>query len=115
VLGRIDDAISTGGLTVMPSVVESVLVRHPGVAECAVFGVPDDLLGQRVVAAVVPATPSSAPALEELRDFVADSLDRTAAPREVVVVTELPRLGIGKVDRRALRAGAAVLGAVTKT
>jgi O-succinylbenzoic acid--CoA ligase len=103
VLGRADDAISTGGLTVMPSVVESVLVRHPGVAECAVFGVPDDLLGQRVVAAVVPATPSSAPALEELRDFVADLLDRTAAPREVVVVTELPRLGIGKVDRRALR------------
>ena len=115
VLGRADDAISTGGLTVMPSVVESVLVRHPGVAECAVFGVPDDRLGQRVVAAVVPATPSSAPALEELRDFVADSLDRTAAPREIVVVTQLPRLGIGKVDRRALRAGAAVLGAVTKT
>ena len=53
VLGRADDAISSGGLTVMPSIVEAVLARHPGVAECAVFGVPDDRLGERVVDAVV--------------------------------------------------------------
>ena len=102
VLGRTDEAISTGGLTVMPGPVEAVLIRHPAVAECAVFGVPDDRLGQRVVAAVV-AAPSAQPAAEELREFVAASLDRTAAPREVHVVAELPRRGIGKVDRQALR------------
>ena len=50
---------------------------------------------------MVPA--GAAPTLEELRDFVALSLDRTAAPREVHIVTELPRRGIGKLDRRALR------------
>jgi O-succinylbenzoic acid--CoA ligase len=72
------------------------------VAECAVFGVPDDRLGQRVVAAVV-AAPSGAPSATELREFVALSLDRTAAPREVHFVAELPRHGIGKLDRRALR------------
>ena len=102
VLGRADDAISTGGLTVMPGPVEAVLAQHAGVAECAVFGVADDRLGQRVVAAVVPKS-SAEPSAAELREFVAGILDRTAAPREVHVVTELPRLGIGKVDRRALR------------
>lgn len=102
VLGRSDDAISTGGLTVLPGPVEAVLARHASVAECAVFGVADDRLGQRVVAAVV-AAPWAAPTALELREFVALSLDRTAAPREVHFVEELPRRGIGKVDRRALR------------
>ena len=102
VLGRIDDAISTGGLTVLPAVVEAALCRHPGVSECAVFGVADDRLGQRVVAAIVPAA-GPAPSLQDLQDFVAGSLDRTAAPREVHIVDELPRRGIGKLDRRALR------------
>lgn len=101
VLGRVDDAISTGGLTVLPSEVEAALSRHPSVVECAVFGVADDRLGQRVVAAVVPA--GRPPDLVELRDFVAESLDRTAAPREMHIVDELPRRGIGKIDRRALR------------
>lgn len=101
VLGRADDAISTGGLTVLPTVVEAALSQHPGVVDCAVFGVDDERLGQRVVAAVVPA--GAAPSLEELRDFLADRLDRTAAPRELHVIAELPRRGIGKLDRRALR------------
>lgn len=101
VLGRADDAISTGGLTVLPGPVEAVLSTHPAVADCAVFGIADDRLGQRVVAAVVVAgvTP---PTLEELRAHVAASLDATAAPRELHVVAELPRLGIGKLDRKAL-------------
>jgi o-succinylbenzoate---CoA ligase len=102
ILGRVDDAISTGGLTVMPALVEAVLAAHPAVAECAVFGVPDERLGQRVVAAVVVAPGSHAPSLADLRDHVAASLDPTAAPREVHVVDELPRRGIGKVDRGAL-------------
>lgn len=101
VRGRTDDAISTGGLTVLPSEVEAALSRHPAVAECAVFGVADDRLGQRVVAAVVPS--GCPPDLAELRDFVSESLDRTAAPREMHIVDELPRRGIGKIDRRALR------------
>lgn len=104
VLGRSDDAISTGGLTVLPGPVEAALSRHPAVAECAVVGVDDDLLGQRVVAAVVLADGAAVPTLEEVRDVVGQMLDRTAAPRDVVVVDELPRRGIGKIDRAALRA-----------
>jgi o-succinylbenzoate---CoA ligase len=104
VYGRLDEAISTGGLTVLPQLVEAALARHPAVARCAVFGLPDDKLGQRVAAAVVLRADASAPTLSELRAHVAASLDRTAAPREVHVVDELPMRGIGKVDRRALEA-----------
>jgi O-succinylbenzoic acid--CoA ligase len=104
VLGRVDDAISSGGLTVMPQIVETALATHDAVAECAVFGVPDERLGQRVVAAVVVAAGHDAPTPAELREHVAASLDATAAPREVHIVDELPRRGIGKIDRRTLAA-----------
>ncbi|WP_207360258.1 o-succinylbenzoate--CoA ligase [Mycolicibacterium sp. S2-37] len=104
VLGRADDAISTGGLTVLPQLVEAVLGRHHAIAECAVFGVADERLGQRVVAAVVVRPGAAAPTVAELRSHVAADLEATAAPREVHIVDTLPRRGIGKLDRRALAA-----------
>jgi len=103
VLGRIDDAVSTGGLTVMPAAVEVVLSRHPAVADCAVFGIADDRLGERVVAAIVLAPGAAQPSLADVRAYLGRSLDSTAAPRELHIVDELPRRGIGKLDRRALR------------
>ena len=102
VLGRADDAISTGGLTVLPQPVEAALCTHPAVSDCAVFGLDDDRLGQRVVAAVVLADGSTPPTLDTLRAVVVQTLDATAAPRELHVVDALPRRGIGKVDRAAL-------------
>ena len=101
VLGRADDAISTGGLTVLPGLVEAALATHPAVAECAVFGVADERLGQRVAAAVV-VEPGTTITLSQLRSHVSGSLPPTAAPRQVHVVDTLPRRGIGKVDRREL-------------
>ena len=102
VLGRADDAISTGGLTVLPQPVEAALGTHPAVRDCAVFGVADDRLGQRVVAAIVLRDGWPAPTLEALRTHVGDTLDATAAPRELQIIDALPRRGIGKVDRAAL-------------
>jgi O-succinylbenzoic acid--CoA ligase len=102
VLGRVDDAVSSGGLTVQPQLVEAALSTHPAVSDCAVFGVADGRLGQRVVAAVVVADGCTAPTLAALRCHVAQTLDATAAPRELHVVEALPTLGIGKVDRREL-------------
>ncbi|MDV3136062.1 o-succinylbenzoate--CoA ligase [Mycobacterium sp. 29Ha] len=104
VLGRVDDAISTGGLTVLPQVVEAAVASHDAVAECVVFGVDDERLGQRVAAAVVVAPGCTAPTLADIRAHVAATLDVTAAPREIHVIDEIPRRGIGKVDRRALAA-----------
>jgi o-succinylbenzoate---CoA ligase len=102
VLGRVDDAISTGGLTVMPQPVEAALRTHPAVADCAVFGLADERLGQRVVAAVVVADGCAAPTLDALRAHVTRTLDHTAAPRELHIIDALPMRGIGKVDRSAL-------------
>ena len=103
-MGRVDDAVSTGGLTVFPALVEAALLSHPAVADAAVFGVPDDRLGQRVVAAIVVAPGQQPPTVEELKTHVGTTLDATAAPREVHVLTALPRRGIGKLDRRELTA-----------
>jgi O-succinylbenzoic acid--CoA ligase len=102
VLGRADEAISTGGLTVLPQPVEAALRTHPAVSDCAVFGLADERLGQRVVAAIVLADGHIPPSLEELRAHVMHTLDRTAAPRELHIVDALPMRGIGKVDRQAL-------------
>ena len=102
VLGRVDDAISTGGLTVMPQPVEAALRTHPAVADCAVFGLADERLGQRVAAAIVLADGCAAPSLDALRAHVMRTLDHTAAPREMHIVDALPMRGIGKVDRSAL-------------
>ena len=102
VLGRIDDAIATGGLKVLPALVETALAGHPAIVECAVFGLPDERLGQRVAVAVVLHPGATAPTTADLQEQVSATLAATAAPREVHVVDELPRHGIGKLDRRAL-------------
>jgi o-succinylbenzoate---CoA ligase len=102
VLGRADEAISTGGLTVLPQPVEVALRTHSAVADCAVFGLADERLGERVVAAVVVADGCAPPSLDTLRAHVARTLDGSAAPRELHIVEALPMRGIGKVDRKAL-------------
>lgn len=102
VLGRVDDAIATGGLKILPTIVEAALAGHEAIAECVVFGLPDEKLGQRVAAAVVLQPNACAPTVAELRAHVEKTLTATAAPREIHVLTELPRRGIGKVDRKAL-------------
>ena len=98
--GRLDEAISTGGLIVVPQVVEAALADHPAVRECAVIGIKDPRLGQRVVAVVVPE--GEAPTLDELRAHAQRTLDVTAAPRELFVLDALPLRGPGKLDRAAL-------------
>ena len=80
-----------------------MLLSDPAISECAVLGLPDDRLGEKVVAAVVPARGAQVSA-ESVKAIAAQQLDRTAVPREVYIVDELPRRGPGKVDRAALRA-----------
>jgi O-succinylbenzoic acid--CoA ligase len=98
VLGRADDMIVTGGEKVAPLAVEAALAAHPGVREVAVVGIADPEWGQRVVAVVVgDAT------LESVREHVASTLGRRSAPSRLVVVDDLPRLALGKIDRAAVR------------
>jgi len=102
VSGRIDDVITTGAEKVWPDAVERILAEHPGVAEVAVWKRADPEWGERVVAWVVPTDDSLS--LHELRELVADGIAPWAAPKELVLVDDLPRTAAGKVRRRALDA-----------
>ncbi len=81
--------------------VEAALLEHPAVREAAVVGVPDDDLGERIVAFVV-ASAGAAPRAEELSDHVARLLAPHKRPREVRLVEALPRNAMGKVLKKEL-------------
>jgi 2-furoate---CoA ligase len=100
VVGRVDDMILSGGENIHPLEVEDVLARHPGVAEVAVVGAPDDRLGHRVVAVVVGT------ATEQELDahcLATETLARFKRPREYRFVDALPKSPSGKILRRVLR------------
>ena len=104
---RKKDVIVTGGLNVASLEVENVLHEHPAVVDAAVFGVPHEVLGQDVAAAVV-LQDDVAP--RELSGFVRERLGEYKTPHHVFVVDDLPRTVTGKVLKRDLRdrfAGAA--------
>jgi len=103
--GRQTDLIITGGENVWPSVVENSLASHPMVNQVVVRGAPDTTWGQRVVAYVVlndSAQTSEAKLLSDFRDHVKQSLPAFYAPQQVVVLAEIPRTSLGKVDVQAL-------------
>jgi o-succinylbenzoate---CoA ligase len=102
VFGRADDVIVTGGENVWPVAVERALATHARVREVAVVGRPDPDWGQRVTALVVPTDPADPPTLDELREAAKRDLPAYTAPRELILVTELPRTGSGKLVRRGL-------------
>jgi o-succinylbenzoate---CoA ligase len=100
VSGRIADVITTGAEKVWPDLVERVLIAHPAVAEVAIWKRPDAEWGERVVAWVVPI--DDGPSLDELRQMVTEDIAPWAAPKELILVDDLPRTAGGKVRRRAL-------------
>ena len=93
------DIIKTGGFKVGAGEVESVLLAHPSVVECAVVGIADADLGERIVAYVVGDEVQS----QVLIDHVAAVLSAHKRPREVRVVDSLPRNAMGKVQKTQLK------------
>jgi len=103
--GRQTDLIITGGENVWPSVVENSLASHPIVNQVVVRGTPDTTWGQRVVAYVVlndSAQTSEEKLLSDLREHVKHTLPAFCAPQQIIVVAEILRTSLGKVDVRAL-------------
>ena len=98
---RKKDVILRGGYTVYPREIEDVLYAHPDVHEAVVLGVPDERLGEEVVALVVPRA-GRAGDPEELREFARDRVAAYKYPRLVVLVEGLPHGGSGKVLRREI-------------
>ncbi|WP_409466873.1 acyl-CoA synthetase [Amycolatopsis sp. GA6-003] len=94
------DLIKSGGYKIGAGEIENALLEHPNVAEAAVTGEPDDDLGERIVAWVVPD--GARPTVEELADHVAKLLAPHKRPRVVRYLDALPRNDMGKVMKRAL-------------
>jgi fatty-acyl-CoA synthase len=102
IVDREKDLIKSGGEWISTVELEGLLLAHPQVADAAVVAARSRKWDERPVAVVVPAGPE-APTLESVRQFLQSKVAKWWLPDEVVVVAELPRTSVGKVDKRALR------------
>jgi acyl-CoA synthetase (AMP-forming)/AMP-acid ligase II len=107
--GRKGDMIIRGGENVYPDEVEGRLAIHPAVKEAAVVGVAHEVMGEEVVAFVVPSDTSAPPSTDDLRRFVRQELAGFKVPTRWHFIDDLPRGALGKVLRRSLRADASRL------
>jgi long-chain acyl-CoA synthetase len=101
IVDRMKDMILVSGFNVYPNEVEEVLVKHPGVMEAAVIGLPDESSGEAVVAYVVRKDPALTP--DDLRLFCRENLTAYKVPRRVEFRESLPKSNVGKVLRRLLK------------
>jgi acyl-CoA synthetase (AMP-forming)/AMP-acid ligase II len=99
VVGRKDDVIITGGENVHATAVTSALMGLPGIRQCEVFGLPDDEWGEIVVAAVEVDDPTRT----DLATKAKERLEPHQVPKRWLLLTDLPLLDNGKVDRATLR------------
>ncbi|OQB27767.1 MAG: Long-chain-fatty-acid--CoA ligase [Chloroflexi bacterium ADurb.Bin180] len=102
IVGRKKDLIKRGGLNIYPREVEDVLQGHPAVAQAAVVGIPDDVMGEEIKAFVVLQQDESIEA-EELIEYARSKVAAYKYPRYIEFRTELPKDAAGKVIKRQLR------------
>ncbi|NRB05869.1 MAG: AMP-binding protein, partial [Rhodobacteraceae bacterium] len=102
IVGRDKDLIISGGYNIYPKEIELVLDAQPGVLESAVIGVPHADFGETVLGLIV-AEKGEAPDLSQIMDAASASLARFKHPRDLLIVDELPRNTMGKVQKNLLR------------
>lgn len=101
-LGRKDDMIKTRGERVSPKEIENLLCQMPGIAEAAVIGLPDPILGQ-VPAAFVVLQPNVSILPPQILQFASQSMEHFMVPKQVTILDSLPKTPNGKVDKKQLR------------
>lgn len=102
VVDRMADMVIAGGVNIYPAEIEAVLVGMPGVADCAVFGIPDDDMGESLLAVVQP-TGTQAPTEDQVKAWLRERVANYKVPRQVLFQAELPREDTGKIFKRRLR------------
>jgi long-chain acyl-CoA synthetase len=102
IVDRKNDMIISGGFNIYPREVEEALMTHPGVANAAAIGVPDDVWGEAVKAFVVPK-PGFKVNEQELIDHCKSRISSYKKPKSIELVTELPMNAYGKIMRRQLK------------
>lgn len=103
---RFSDMVVSGGVNIYPAEAEQVLVDHPGVADTACIGVPDEEMGEQLKALVVPADSRHPPAEAEIIAYCRGRIAHYKCPRTVEFISEaeLGRTAMGKLNKQALRA-----------
>ena len=113
IVDRTKDMIVTGGFNVYPREVEDVIAEHPAVAQVGVIGVPDEKWGEAVTAVVVLRDAGAGQGADEeaiatltaqLQQAVRERKGSVQAPKQVIVTDALPLTGLGKLDKKAMRA-----------
>ena len=99
---RASDMIISGGVNIYPAEIEAALITHEGVLDCAVFGIPDAEMGERV-AAIVESRPGVALDAEAIAAFLRDRVAGYKVPRHIEFRNDLPREDSGKLFKRRLR------------
>lgn len=99
---RASDMVISGGVNIYPAEIEHELVHYPGVADCVVFGVPDDEYGERLHAVVQPVAGAGVEP-EAVIDWLRGRLSGFKVPRTIEIVAQLPRDETGKLAKRRLR------------
>ena len=99
---RANDMVISGGVNIYPAEVEAQLQSMPGVADCAVFGIPDDEFGESVCAVIQPQEGETLTA-QEVRGFLRGKIAAYKIPRRIDFSSELPREDSGKIFKRRLR------------
>jgi len=99
---RAKDVIKSGGEWISSMELENLLMAHPGVAEAAVIGVPDEKWGERPLAAVVPVAQATVTP-EELRSFLGERVPRWQLPERWCFIDEVPKTSVGKFKKTTLR------------
>jgi fatty-acyl-CoA synthase len=105
---RMKDVIKSGGEWVSSLQLEELIAKHPGVAEVAVFAVPDQHWGERPIALIVARSADNVSLAAEVRRLVQErvddaSLSKYAMPDRIILVEALERTSVGKIDKRILR------------
>jgi long-chain acyl-CoA synthetase len=100
---RAKDMVIAGGVNIYPAEIEAALLTHPALADAAVIGVPDDEMGERVMAFCEPK-PGHTITEAELLAHCVERLASYKRPREIRIIDELPRNTVGKLLKRELRA-----------
>ena len=100
---RAVDMVISGGANIYPAEIEAALIVMPGVADCAVFGIPDAEFGESLAAAIQPQ-PGFALSQENVKAWLTERIANYKVPRLVVFHDQLPREDSGKIFKRKLRA-----------
>jgi fatty-acyl-CoA synthase len=106
IVDRTKDMIVTGGFNVFPREVEDVVAEHPAVAQVGVIGVPDERWGEAVTAVVVlrDGAALTDDVVAEIKSAVKERKGAVQTPKRVIAIDALPLTGLGKPDKKALRA-----------